>query len=250
MGLTSWTRVLSEEAALPLLALAEPGLPLATWEERAHAELPHAKRDTRRDLIRTVLPLVDHDGTFISDSAFLRLFHAGSPARRRQLVWGRYLLGQPWMKPLLDELLQPRVSASEEPLAPLDADHVTPADWDALLDRHLDSDTPPEARAKTRRVLIMVLDRVGVLDGEEPDHRVHRARPDSLAFAWLVGHELDRSGRAELGLGEAVRDSFAARLFAADPVYARTCLDAGVAAGLLRRGALAGSPRLHPVGAA
>ncbi len=249
MELTSWSRVLNEEASLLLVELAEPGMSMDEWVEYGHDELPHARQGTRHDLIRTARPLIDQVDGRIIDSAFLRLFRDGSPTRRRELLWGRYLLTQKWMPPLLDELVLPRIAALEEPLAPHDADRASDEDFTVVLDRHLRAGTPDIARSKTHRVLSLVLTRVGVLEPDGDDWQVRRARPDVLAFSWLVAWQMRSEGMQEARAGWATQESFAARLFATDPDYARVCLDAGIAAGLMRRGYLAGHPRLHVGGA-
>lgn len=246
MGLTSWTRVMNQDAALLVLPLAQPGMPLDEWVELADDALPHAKRETRAAHIRLLRDLVDVRDGHVADTWWHRLLIQGSPGRRRHLVWGRYLFGNPWVELLVDQLVLPRLAAAEEPLAPYDLDRVAPAEWETLVDEHLRPGTGPSSRKKMLTALPGVLERIGVLEGDEPDQRVVRARPDALAFCWLVGHELEQGQRQEAGLNHAATASFAARMWAVDPDYARTCLMAGVAAGVLRQGYLAGQARVHP----
>ncbi|HWL38776.1 MAG TPA: hypothetical protein VNO75_00945 [Gemmatimonadaceae bacterium] len=110
----------------------------------------------------------------------------------------------------------------------------------------LRSDVPSEAFAKTRSTLQGALRDVGVLEitgTRERAFRVRRGRPDPLAFAWVVARELREQGEASETW--ATRDSFAARLFAPRSDYAAISVDAGVTAGLLRRGHLMTQSRLQ-----
>lgn len=246
----TWTRTLNEEDAVALLDLARPDMSLESWQEQGHAVLPQPSLPRRREQLRLVREeLLDHDGHQILDSGFLRLFHGGSPHRRRTLFLGRLLRNRPVVHLALERLIHPTLTRAEIPLADDDADLISAADWDDLLRRHLPPDTGEPAFAKTRSTLQRALADVGVLElsgNTTRTTRVSRGHPDPLAYAWLIAHELRSSGRSEAPEVWALHQAFPARLFAPRPEYAAVCLDAGVTEGLLRRGYLAGEPRLHP----
>ena len=248
--LTSWTRTLNEEDAERLLDAASPGLSLDAWTDAAHQLLPQPGRDRRTELVRLVREqLLDLADDHIADSAFLRLFHDGSPGRRAALLHGRRLLDNPWIERALADLVYPALAAADEPLAPRDADLVPDPAWDTFVAAHVRPGTGPEATRKTRSEVMRNLARLGVLDVTGNTTREARARhgqPDGVAFSWLLAHELVRSSRAEADLRWAVHHARAPRLYATTAAYAQRCIDEGVAAGLLRRGFLAGQPRLHP----
>ncbi len=248
--LKSWTRTLNEQDALLLLeqALEEPSLP--KWREGAHQELPQASRARRQETVRIVeRELLDTDGERVVVSRYLRLFSEGRPGRRHDLLYGRLLFAKPWIRLAVVEVVLPQLANAEEPLAPRDADEVAAEAWDALLGRHLAPGTGPESVKKTRSTLQRNLAKLGVLLVEGATSRrtrVRRAEPDELAFGWLLWHELRTQSRAEASLAWAITESAASRMFATTPGYAERCVEAAVAAGLLRQGFLAGSPRLHP----
>jgi hypothetical protein len=177
----------------------------------------------------------------------LRLFQDGNPHRRLGLLYGRLWRNRPLVRRALDELVHPALEQADRPLAPHDADLIAPEAWDGFVRQSLRPDVPAEAFAKTRSTVQGALRAVGILEitgNQLRTCRVRRGRPDPLAFAWVVARELlDRHEESEPW---AVRDSFAARLFAPRADYAATCIDAGVAAGLLRRGQLMAQARLHP----
>ena len=134
-------------------------------------------------------------------------------------------------------------------LAVEDADLICSADWDALLYQHLPPGTGEPAFLKTRSTLQRALGDAGVLDiagNTTRTTRVCRGRPDPLAYAWLIAHELRCTSRTEAPEVWALHHAFPARLFAPSAEYAAVCVDAGVGEGILRRGYLAGEPRLHP----
>lgn len=247
-ALTSWTRTLNEDDALTLVEAAQGGTSLADWGELADRLLPQAGAPRRRELIRMVRDeLLDiRDGAIVA-SAWLRLFQDGSPHRRLGLLYGRLWRNRPMVLRALDELVLPALALADRPLAPHDSDVVAPEAWDRLIRTSLRPDVPSEAFAKTRSTLQGALRAVGVLEisgNQARTCRVRHGRPDPLAFAWVVAHEL--RDRGESSEGWAARESFAARLFAPRPDYATTCLDAGVDAGLLRRGHLMAQTRLDP----
>lgn len=252
--LTSWTRTLNEEDALVLLDEARPGMALEEWAELGHRILPQTGRDRRTETIRIVRDeLLDHDENLIRNSAFLRLFQDGSPHRRLGLLYGRLLYGRPLVHRTLDLLVQPALTRANEPLAPHDASLIPREAWDTFLRETLHEHTGPASFPKTRSTIQRVLARAGVLQLEPGEqtaapHEAHaqRTRPDSLAYAWLLAHELRDQDRGEVPESWALADAFAARLFAPVQGYASTCVEAGVDAGLLRRGYLAGEARLHP----
>ncbi len=246
----TWTRTLNEEDAVALLDLAQAGMSLEAWQEQGHAVLPQPSLPRRREQLRLVREeLLDHDGQQILDSRFLRLFHGGSPHRRRTLFLGRLLRNRPVVQLALEQLVHPALARAETPLAPSDADLISAAEWDELLRRHLPLDTGEPAFAKTRSTLQRALADVGVLEisgNTTRTTRVCRGRPEPLAFSWLIAHELRCAGRRETIEAWALHQAFPARLFAPTREYAAVCVDAGVSEGILQRGYLAGEPRLHP----
>jgi hypothetical protein len=245
--LTSWTRTLNEEDALTLLDSAHPETPVEEWAALGDRLLPQAGPARRRELIRIVREelLDSRDGTIVG-SAWLRLFHEGSPHRRLGLLYGRLWRRRPLVLRALDELVHPALERSDRPLAPHDADLIEADAWDRFLRACLRPDVPHEAFVKTRSTLQGALRDVGVLEitgNRGRVVRVRRGRPDPLAFGWVLAREiLDRGDVSEAW---AARASFAARVFAPKADYAGTCIDAGVAAGLLRRGHLMGQSQIH-----
>jgi len=244
--LTSWTRTLNEEDALVLVDAAREGASIDEWTELADRLLPQANPARRRELIRIVREdLLDIRAGVIFDSSWLRLFHDGSPYRRLGLLYGRLWRNRPVVLRALDELVHPALERSDRPLAPHDADLIDGNVWDRFLRSTMRPDVPREAFAKTRSTVQAALRSVGVVEitgNQKRAVRVRRGRPEPLAFAWVVARELVEHGEdSEIW---ATRASFAARLFAPTPGYAATCVDNGVASGLLRRGYLMGHPRL------
>lgn len=246
--LPTWTRTLNERDACELLDLAEPGMALADWRARGHERLPQASRERRQELVREVeRDLLDHDGINIVPSTFLHHFHVEGPHHRQGLFIGRLLFGRDGVREVLSDLIHPALARAEEPLAIPDDARIDARTWEHYLQDHLPLGTRPPARAKTRQTIQRHLAIAGVLDlAATPDTHARRGRPAPIAFAWLVAHEMRISGRAEAPMGWAMRESFAARLFASEEAYARSCIDAGVATDLLVSGYLAGHPRLHP----
>jgi hypothetical protein len=247
--LPTWTRTLNTSDALDLLDMAQPGMPLSDWKERAHAMLPQASRARRQELVREVQrDLLDHDGEVVQGSTFLRLFHHEAPHVREALFIGRLLSTRAGIAEVLDELIHPAILRAEEPLALPEDAHVNGETWAAWLRRHLPPGTGTPAQEKTRQTLQRHLAIAGVLVLDEPPGTggtAQRSRPPPLAFTWLVAAEMARDHRAEASVSWALGASFAARLFAVDEPYGRAALEIGVQAGLLRRGYLAGIPRLH-----
>lgn len=245
--LTSWTRTLNEAEAFTLLDHARPGMPLDQWAREGHDLLPQASLARRRELIRIVREdLLDHDGAAIVDSAFGRLFRAGSPHRRRGLLYGRVLARRPLVAPALAALVAPALARADAPLAAPDADLIPAREWDDWLYGVLRPGIPPEAFKKTRSTLQTALADAGVLvitGATTRTTRVRHGEPDGVAWAWVLAAEL-ASGTPETTDAEAARDSFAARLFGTRPEYAASCIDAGITEGVLRRSYLAGSARL------
>lgn len=246
----SWTRTLNEEDALTLLDLARAGETVASWAQAGSDRLPQANLPRRREQLRIVREeLLDHAGGCILDSAFLRLMHDGSPHRRQCLLYGRLFAQRPLVRLALDELVHPALAIADRPLAPEDADLIAPDVWDRFLRGHLRPGIPREAFLKTRSTLQGALRDLGVIefsDGRQRLTRVRHGRPEPIAFAWVAANELVTSRRDEVPEPWAARESMAARLFAPRADYALSCLEAGVGAGLLRRGFLLGQPRLHP----
>jgi hypothetical protein len=245
--LTSWTRTLNVEDALNLIDAASPGMKVGDWKALGDRSLPQASVPRRRELLRIVREeLLDVcDGTIV-DSAWLRLFRDGSPHRRLGLLFGRLWQHRPLVRRALEELVHPALERCEKPLAPHDEDRIDASTWDDFFRKCLRPDVPHEAFIKTRSTVQGALKAVGVVQisgNQSRVIRVCRGRPDPLAFAWVLARELvDRGEESE---GWAIRESFAARLFAPTADYAANCVDAGVSAGLLRRGYLMGLSRLH-----
>lgn len=252
MTLPSWTHPLDLSLAGLLIEAGEPGLTIPEWHQRAHALLHQSKLDRRNIVIRTVREhLLDHREGVLLDTPFLRLFLEGSPARRHDLLVGRYLHGEPWVSLALDTLVAPALAAADRPLAPNDSDLVSGSAWDAFVLATLPPGTGRPSADRTRQSLQAALREAGVLlvtGGHRRETRVHRTRPDPLAFAWLVAKELGDGSRGEVPEPWAQRDSFAARLFAPPTEYAAVCIDAGVDRGVLRRGLVMGRALLRPAG--
>lgn len=245
--LPSWTRTLNEAEALTLLDHARPGMDLARWASDGHDLLPQASLPRRRELIRIVREdLLDHDGSTILDSAYGRLLRGGSPHRRRGLLYGRLLARRPLVAPALAALIAPALARSDVPLASNDADVIPGRDWDEWLYSVLRPGIPDEAFKKTRSTLQAALAEAGVLSivgSTVRTYRVRHGEPDGVAWAWLLASEL-ASSSLEMSDSQAVRDSFAARLFGTRPEYGASCIEAGIGEGVLRRSYLAGSPRV------
>jgi hypothetical protein len=245
--LPSWTRTLNEAEALTLLDHARPGLALEQWAREGHDLLPQASLPRRRELIRIVREdLLDHDGTTIVDSLYGRLLRGGSPHRRRGLLYGRLLARRPLIAPALSALVLPALARVDAPLAASDADIIPGRDWDAWLYGVLRPGIPDEAFKKTRSTLQTALADAGVVSISGSTTRVVRVRhgePDGAAWAWVLAAELASSTR-ETSDTEAVRVSFAARLFGTRPEYGASCIEAGISEGVLRRSYLAGTARV------
>lgn len=245
--LPSWTRTMSEAEAFTLLDLARPGLALETWAQAGHDQLPQASPARRRELIRIVREdLLDHDGQRVIESRYGRLMRSGSAHRRRGLLFGRLLSRRPLVAPALAALVVPALARIDVPLAAADADLISAESWDRWLYSVLRPGIPLEAFRKTRSTLQAALAAAGVVTIEGTTTRTVRVchgEPDSLAWAWLLAAEL-AAGSGEMSDARAVRESFAARLFGTRPQYAASCVESGVAEGVLRRSYLAGSARL------
>ena len=250
---------------MELLDLAEPGMALADWRARGESRLPQISRDRRRELMREVeRDLLDLSapgvggpgigpaggpGVYICGGWFLRLFQQEGPHVRQGLFIGRALYGRAGVREVLEALVHPALGRAEEPLAGPEAALIGGEEWEGFFLDRLPEGTGGASRTKTRQTMQRHLALAGVLDLEPlPSTRAQRARPAPLAFAWLVLHEMERTGRSEARLEWAIRQSFAARLFACEEAYARLCVEAGVRAGLMRAGYLAGQPRLHVAG--
>jgi hypothetical protein len=250
-----WTRTLNEEDALALLDTAQPGEAVADFEARALAELPQVRRPRRVETIRMVRDrLLDHRDGRISDGAFLRLMKSGASPRRTALLWGRFVYPMPLVHDTLSQVIAPWLAAADDPRSPPGAGRATREDWDAALRGLLNPEVTPATLDKTRSTLQTLFARAGILTfdavppGRPRTTQVHHGRPDPLAFAWLVGHELRTSGRGEITERAAASESFAARLFLPLPAYAAQCLEAGAQAGVLVSSHLMGMPRyLLPV---
>jgi hypothetical protein len=245
--LTSWTRTLNEDDALALLDSAHAGTSVIEWAERGDRLLPQASPERRRELIRIVREeLLDSRDGVIIGSTWLRLLQEGSPHRRLGLLYGRLWRNRPLVLRALETLVHPALELADRPLAPPDADLVDGEAWDRFLLAVLRPGIPHDAFVKTRSTVQSALRDVGVLEisgNRERSIRVRRGRPDPLAYSWVLARELGELG--EQTEPWALRDAFAARLFAPRPDYAATCVDAGVTAGLLRRGQLMAQSRLQ-----
>jgi len=245
--LKSWTRTLNEDDAMMLLETSTPGTGREAWTEHGHAVLPQASRPRRRETLRIVADkLLDWRDDEVADTAFLRLFQAGTSYRRRTLFYGRLLARESWILRALAELVHPHLERTREPLAPPDVDLVPDEDWRAFIRRH--ADIPDSAFAKTRSTIHKNLAHLGVLRVEGSSTRttrVQHAEPDPVGFGWLLAHDLTTTGRSEAGQSWARVDALPSKLFAVRPEYADRCIDLAVEEGLLRRGFLAGMARLH-----
>jgi hypothetical protein len=260
--LGTWTRTLNEEDAVALLVDTIPGQTLGAWAVQGHQSLPQAGRPRRLETLRMVrASLLDLDGDRIIGSTWLRLFQEGSPARRLNLLYGRFHARREWIHRAVSELILPQLAEADQPLAPRDADLITDEAWADFFERNLVENPPPAGAKKTRALVRRNLADLGVLslgssDDEAPhqrrpasaprEARALHAEPDPLAFGWLVAHELRTDKRPEAPVSWAVTHSIAARLFAPRRAYAEHCIEVAVGAGLLVRGYLAGMPRLHP----
>lgn len=249
--LESWTRTLNEPDAIALLEGAEPGMAIAEWLEWGDTVLPQASRPRRRETLRIVRQalLDERPDETIADSVFLRLFRSGSPHRRQGLLYGRLLADNPWILRALAALVHPAIRAHEVPLAPEDSDLITQQQWLAFLEAQ--ADLPPAAAKKTRSTVQKHLEALGVLTSNGPARKethARRAEPDPLAFGWLLAYAMVRAHRTEAPESWARTESSPAVLFAVTPDYAGEGLEAAIRADLLRRGFLAGSPRLHLTG--
>ncbi len=249
--LNSWTRTLEREAALTLLEAAEPGMTLDEWSAVGDQILPQPSEEQRRKLINFVKrDLLDHKDEEIRASAFLRLFQDGTPHRRQGLLAAKLSMGKhrSLITYTLINLIHPTLREAEEPLAHPDAGRLEPEDWDRFLRSCLKSTHSEEVVRKTRTSLQRVLAEVGCLEIHGNQSRttlVRRGRPEGAAFSWLVSHQLWEEGRREAFDSWAVRESFAAQLFATTVPYALTCLEVGVHAGLFTRSHLAGKSRIQ-----
>ena len=245
----TWTRTLSTDDAGVLLDAAVPGMPLAEWRELGDRVLPQPNRPRRREAIRLVeADLLDHVGTTIKASSFLRLFQEGSPHRRRGLFAARVGGRSPLLAAALDAVIHPILARADEPLAAPDAAQLRPEEWDPFLLAVLPPGTGRPSIERTRRTLQRMLVRAGVIASRLNSYQaatVQHGRPDTLAYAWALADELRRTGRAEAPRAWALSDAFAARLFAPLPEHAGACVEAGVAEGLLHESHLAGAPRLR-----
>lgn len=250
--LSSWVRTLDQEDdALSLLLDTRPGQSLTQWEHHAHENLLQSSRACRTSTLRIVREcLLDLRDGLIQPSTWLRLFHEGNPLRRRNLLYGRLHAHQPWILRAVDQLVLPRLRSVDEPLAPHDADLVTPDAWDAFLATNLLPKTGIPSTKKTRSIVRQNLANLGILtisNDMSRQTRVRHSEPDPMAFGWLLAFELTSSARSEAPESWAIAESIPARIFATRPAYATYCVEAAVGAGLLTRGFLAGSSRLHPV---
>lgn len=246
--LTSWTRTLNVEDAFALLDVANPGMSVRAWMELGDTLLPQTSQARRTELLRIVrTDLLDTAHEVIVQSSWLRLFQGGSPHRRSGLFFGRLWRKRPLIAAAIDTLILPALANTDRPLSPHDSDLVPHEAWDTMLRKVLHPDVPHEAFTKTRSTLQAAFRDVGVLElltSPRRTTRVRHARPDPLAFAWVLAHELaELRDQAE---SWALHSSFAARLFAPRPDYVALCIEHGLEAGLLTRNYLMAQARLHP----
>lgn len=247
----TWTDTVSTEDASALLDEAADGLAVDAWRAQAHDILPQPNARRRTRVIRRVLhTLVDHDGERIVAQPFLRLFQEGNPALRRTLITARTAWHHPIVERALELVVHPALALADEPLAPHDAAVIAPETWMRFLAAQLPDGVGESSIAKTRSQLLRHLGEAGVVAIQDNFRhtQAQHARPAPLAFAWLVLFEMQQTSRNEVSDTWALTASFAAKLFAPTEGYAITCIEAGIARGLLTRGYLAGLPRLHPGG--
>ena len=218
---------------------------MADWASSATGSAA-GEPERRRELLRIVREeLLDSRGGVIVDSAWLRLLQQGSPHRRLGLLYGRLWQSRPLVLRSLEALVHPALELADRPLAPHDADLIDGQAWDRFLLSVLRPGVPHEAFVKTRSTVQGALRDVGVLEiagGRDRSIRVRRGRPDPLAYSWVLARQLAELG--EQAEGWALRDAFAARLFAPRPDYAPSA-STPVTAGSLRRGHLMAQSRLQ-----
>ena len=217
--LGSWVRTLDqEEDAIALLRDTTPGQTVTDWQTRAHERLLQSSRACRGSTIRFVREsLLDIRDGVILPSAWLRLFHDGSPLRRQNLLYGHLHAHAPWILRAVDQLILPHLDRTDEPLAAHDANLITSAEWAAFFAENLVPTTGEASTKKTRSIVRQNLANLGILTiapNTSRETRVRHSEPDPLAFAWLLWHELVTSGRTEAPEMWASTFSIAARIFA------------------------------------
>jgi hypothetical protein len=233
LPLRSWTRNVPFAEGVELLCLAEGGMTITQWRERADGILPHSDPAYRQTLLRLVVRMfLDLDGETILETPFLRLLRDGDEKRRRDIFYARYALAHPWCLLAARRLVLPRI-------ARMGADaEVSLPEWDAFVSTYIEASASEASRRKTRSTVIGVFQQLGVLERTGRSTAptcLRRATPDPLAFGWVVADQL-----ASQLVGEATRTwclsaSDGAQLFAVDPVEGAALLDTAVEAGELEK---------------
>jgi len=234
-SLKSWVRTLNEVEGMTLLDLARPGMRLTLWRQEADNALTQADDNYRSLLIKLVeRMLLDHDGERILNSRYLVNFQAGWPQLRMELFLVRYGLSHPWPALAGQKLLFPALEAAE---AAGEAPQVTLADFDALVDAHIDPTVGASSRKKTRSTIVGLFKKLGVLDsaGSRAPLMIHRLQPAPLAFGWALSRELSEQKIAHVTESWATRESAAAAVYLPTRDYASRCLEAAVSDGMIAR---------------
>ena len=246
--LPSWTKTLPEDDVLLALAQVQAGISIAGWRNACDRSLPHASATRRREVLTYILRgLLDTDGTNILPSRFLETLRKLGAQGQRELVWARYVFGNPLVAAALAEVVAPIAVLLDEPLVATERLQVSTAQWQDWLEHRLKPGASAKSAINTRGNLLTALRRVGIVVQRSPGARttlIRRATPEPLAAAWLVAHELRRARRVEVPERWASTDSFAVQLFLPSAAHMQVCIDQGIDAGLLHRSYLAGEPRL------
>ena len=233
--LSSWVRTLNlDEGAAAVLDAAVPGMDLDEFEADADCWLHQEDPAYRKLLIKLIWDQFlarDDDGRIVN-SAFLQLFKYGSLGCRHDLFYVRYGLSQPWTLLAAKELVAPARARGDAEGAKADAGALETADWDKLVDEHIDPARGPSSRKKTRGTVAGVLVQLGTLERVGRKLVARHGTPDPLAFAWTVWWELVAQEVGEARVEDLVATSAAAYIFAPTVDDARAALDEAVEKGL------------------
>jgi len=232
LPLRSWTRNVPFPEGAELLSIAEDGMSVTEWREKADSLLPHSDPNYRQTLLRLILRMfLDLDGETIVGTPFLRLLREGDEKRSRDLFFARYALAHPWCLLAARRLILPRiqrVGAEAE---------VSLMEWDGFVSTYIEESASEASRRKTRSTVIGVFQQLGVLERtgrSTAPTRLRRAEPDALAFGWMVGDQLASQLIGEATRAWCVTESDAAQLFAVDPDLGEALLRSAVHNGELR----------------
>jgi hypothetical protein len=244
LPLKSWTRNVPYPEGAELVCLAEGGMAVELWREKAEQELSQADPTYRQTLLRLVgrmfLDVVEET---IVETPFLRMLKEGDEARRRDLFFARYALAHPWCLLAARRLILPRVARMG------DAAEISLAEWDAFVSRYIEHGASEASRRKTRSTVIGVFQALGVvqrLAKSTAPTILQRAHPDGVAFGWVVADQLASELVGTASRSWCARESDAAALFACSTDHAEACLEVTVAAGELESVDHHGEPGLQP----